>query len=1218
MPSRARVVAALLVGLFVGGAAVPSASAAPDDDWSLERSDSDPALVNQRFTKLRRNPLDRGQWRALERAIGREALGRKISAALARDPDDVALQVLDARLAIVHGKPRDAATRLAALEPRAGRLAGAVFTMRIDALEAAGELAPAVEALRARAAKSSGKSKAALLDRALGLADRGGLNDVAVELARAAADADPDDVGAHLRLARIAARAGDAPAADRAFEAAERHAKPRERDEIALERARARLETGDAEGAAAAIWTLLEDPRRGGRANRESRWELLVDANRRAGKSDVLAERLAQWLRDHDDEAAGWRALAAAQDAAGQDAQAARRRALALDPRDEDSQGALIDALHAKGDIDGAIAEYERFAARHPQDVERGLDLAGRLLQGPARERGLALARAIEARAAKRPQALTSLLEFYNLGDEPELALSVAHRLVKHAPRSADARLALGEQLFQMGRTPDALAQWALLPKLVHPAHRGWARHAEVLGEHGLLSDAIASLKVALKLSPGEPAYVRLRAVFAEEQRRPAVALELWQEVRALAKTPEHRLLRDEARTRIVELLVEGALPSRMEKLTSVENAARTQFERGEPLADAVEAGRLLAELHTRRELYAAAVTVHRGLVKLQPSDPDLLAELAGAQRRAGQPDDAIATLEQVLTLDPSRKAEVLSEVSELAFEAGDDKRALKAALDAADASGKQVDALVRLGELHERRGDLDTAAEAYARAMTAEPDDLRAYLHLADLEVTRAHDARARELLIAVLDKGGAAELVREAGRRVLDLAEADGDTLELLALAVRRTTRQPEAEEPREFLLAALERVDPRARTRWLGGSEGEARVTSLRASLLAALERGPIGTRVRAAEHLGALQLEDTAVPLVRAAGAVSAPRDATATVRDAYERLRVAALRAAGEQRDKQAARELAVVLDDRAMPQPARYAAAWGLTGVVDGTPATALTDELAAASDPVLTVLACTAAAHARTDKLAAASHRRVATLAREGRTADVRHACALAEAALAGDGELGKIAAQLDADDPVLAAIAAWRRGALARPDERAIQELFAAVLGPGGLRRDAAASALAHALRPATSTRMGLPPAPRVRNYAAVYERWLIGVLTPSFEPLTAKAIAPHLGAVQAALHANLRGSRAEREAATRAQRGCDAALDGARTQPATARTESSAENPPRERRERKHVGAASAERDHTRRPAAAQTRGDAEQSLCLSPLVGETLHVAAPSRD
>ncbi|MBC7974950.1 MAG: hypothetical protein H7138_08185, partial [Myxococcales bacterium] len=120
----AHALAAIVLGLAAGS--TPTARAAPADDWSLERTDADPALVGQRFAKLRRSPLDRTQWRALERAIGREALGRRIAAALARDPDDVALQVLDARLAIANGRPREAATRLAALESRAGRLAGAV------------------------------------------------------------------------------------------------------------------------------------------------------------------------------------------------------------------------------------------------------------------------------------------------------------------------------------------------------------------------------------------------------------------------------------------------------------------------------------------------------------------------------------------------------------------------------------------------------------------------------------------------------------------------------------------------------------------------------------------------------------------------------------------------------------------------------------------------------------------------------------------------------------------------------------------------------------------------------------------------------------------------------------------------------------------------------------------------------------------------------------
>jgi tetratricopeptide (TPR) repeat protein len=1181
---RARALAvamALAATLALGGS--PEAHAEPDDDWSLERDNADPALVGQRFSKLRKNPFDRAQFRALEKAIGRDALAKRIESALVRDPDDVALGVLAARIAMARGKPADAAVKLAKLEAKAGRRAGAVFALRIDALEAAGDVAGAVKALRDRAAASPAKAKTALLSRALELADGAGQLDTAIELAQLAADAKPTDVGAQLRLARIASRAGDAARADRAFAAAERNAPARERDEIALERSRAMLAGGDPGAAASTIWSLLEDPKRGSSSNRAARWELLVDAHRQAGTAESLVVTLETWLAKHGSEAAAWRGLAAAQDLAGLESQVARRKAIALDPRDQDSQGALIDAMSTRGDLEGAIAEYRKYADRHPGDVDRGLALAASMLQGPDRDKGLALAREIGERTGRKPQALASLLEFYNLGDEPELALGVAKRLVKLAPRSAEAHIALGEQLYQMGRAPDAMTAWGHLPKLVRPAHRGWARHAEVLAEHGLVSDAVASLKVAMKLAPDEPDYMRLRAVFTEEQRRPAVAVELWEQLRLRATAPEHKLLRDEARTRVVELLVEGAFSGRVERAAAAENAARIAFERGEPLADAVEAGKFLGELHTRREHYASAVAVYRQLVRLQPTEGDRLAELAGAQRRAGQPAEAIATLEELLALDPSRKGDVLAEVSELAFEAGDDARALEAAHASAKASGRQVDALVRLGELHERRGDLDAAAAAYDEAMTAEPDDLRAYLHLAELEVTRTHDARARELLAAALDRGGSAELMRDAGRRLLDLAEADGSALDVLALALRRSSKQPKADEPRELLLSAIDRVDTPALRKWLADKPAEARATSMRASLLAAVERGPVSVRARAAGHLGTLRLPDTALALVRAAQSIAAPRDATATVRDAYERARVTTLRAAGAQGDPQANDALVRIMDDGSSSRPLVHAAAWGLVGTA--APEATWKDALTVGADPVLATLACVALA--QSDKIGAATMSKVGTLARESRWVEVRHACALAEANLVPDKDLGSIAASRGVADPVLASIGAWRRGRVRDADDDVDVALFSAVLGPAGLERDAAAAALSRRLSKRTAVpRLDRPPPPSARAYGPVFERWLVTVVAPSFEPLDAAALSASRPAIRRAMAANAAGSRVEREALRKAQQPCRAHQRGR-----------AARDP--------HASSARA----TPAPAT---------SLCLAPLSDETVVIAPTGRD
>src|SRR5690349_23406993 len=62
--ARALGLALALGAPAVGHAAQLHAFAPAGDDWSLEHEASDPALVGQRFSKLRRAPFDRAQWRA--------------------------------------------------------------------------------------------------------------------------------------------------------------------------------------------------------------------------------------------------------------------------------------------------------------------------------------------------------------------------------------------------------------------------------------------------------------------------------------------------------------------------------------------------------------------------------------------------------------------------------------------------------------------------------------------------------------------------------------------------------------------------------------------------------------------------------------------------------------------------------------------------------------------------------------------------------------------------------------------------------------------------------------------------------------------------------------------------------------------------------------------------------------------------------------------------
>jgi tetratricopeptide (TPR) repeat protein len=1139
--------------LVVAAGFAPTALHAGDDDWSLERKASDPALVSQRFAKLRRNPFDQPQWRALRKALGPEPLARRITAALERTPDDVALRILSARTALDGGDPARAAKILAQVEPKAGRWREPVFAMRIDALVDAGDHEAAMESLLAGAERSTPAVRIKLLERAYTLADRAGLEDDALRLARRLADHD-QGFEAQLRLARAASRANDARRSDEAYADALDKAPARRRDDLVAERARARLDADNPAGASELVWSLLEPARNGTRAARAQWWSLLVEAHQRDATVDVLIARLRTWLQRNDDEAAAWRTLAQAQEIAGLDPVRAWRKTTDLGPHDTESRTSLVEALESKGEVDAAIGEYLDLLSRHPAEIELGLDLAARLIASGDRPRALEIAGKIEAASAGRTNNLALVLDFYNFNDEPELALAVARTMVKARPRSVEAHIALGEQLHQMNRLSEALGRWAMIPKLVRPQHKGWARHAEVLSEHGRTTEAVASLKKALEAAPTEPSYWRLRAVLAEEQRRPQPAMQAWEEVRRLAQGPEHALLRDEARTRIVELLVGGSIANRRMRIERAEAEARQTIEQAvasrdgtsaQRLADAVEAGKFLAELHTRRENYAAAVGVQQQLLVLRPDDPGRLAELATAQRRAGQTQSAIATLEALLVAEPSRSAEVLAQMSELAFEAGDPDRALKTATRAASKDRSHVEALVRLGELHEREGDVEQAARAYDRALETTPSDIRARLRLAELELTRGNTERSARIFREILESGGPPELLREAGKRALDLAEASSEAIDLLDLAVRRTTVQPEAAEPRDLLIDALDRVSVDAVHRWLSatpdGESRSSRAAALRRPLVVSLARGPVSARMRAAEHLGALGLPDTAVPLAKMAAQLVAPRDATATVRDGFERARVGALRAAGTLRDPAAVPVFTSVLEDPAYTLQARHAAAWALARVGSSASAEALLPHMRSGTDPLMTALGCVAIAGRASDgetrtRVAPDDALSVAVLARDARPAHVRHACALGEAILTPDSRVDRLVPMLQSSDPVLAAVVAWRIGRITEVDEAMVQALLRRFVGPPGLPRDAAGAALARLLGPPSPVQpLSAPPPPRGKDAAHALERWIVETVAPRYAAVDATALAKHHDALRAALRASSQGTRAERAAAT-----------------------------------------------------------------------------------
>jgi tetratricopeptide (TPR) repeat protein len=195
------------------------------------------------------------------------------------------------------------------------------------------------------------------------------------------------------------------------------------------------------------------------------------------------------------------------------------------------------------------------------------------------------------------------------------------------------------------------------------------------------------------------------------------------------------------------------------------------------------EVGLTLVEIETaKQDLTAAAVTIAR-LRDEAPTDPEILfasyrihTDLAGeallslslAAPQSGQMQqaiahelerirdlpDAIAALRKAVAVDPNLPG-IHFELAEALH--GSDSQADRAQAEheytiALEKNPREMQAAVRLGDLHAGRGDLDSAASFYQRALSQQPNNAEAALGLARVYSERDENEKALPLLQQVL----------------------------------------------------------------------------------------------------------------------------------------------------------------------------------------------------------------------------------------------------------------------------------------------------------------------------------------------------------------------------------------------------------------------------------------------------------------------------------
>jgi tetratricopeptide (TPR) repeat protein/HEAT repeat protein len=467
------------------------------------------------------------------------------------------------------------------------------------------------------------------------------------------------------------------------------------------------------------------------------------------------------------------------------------RRALAVLPRNIDLRLKVVRLLQSQGDLDKAIAEYEGLVRAAPNNAVFVFEMCDALIQRGDRARALRLLTELEARANGDEEVLGRLGEFYARIGESALSLKVLTRLAEVGAGDPSHLVDLGDHYFQDGNTPLAVATWKRILTTVTPRARALAALGDVYLEHEMVSDAIVVLREAVSLDAGNLAYKKALASALEHAKNYREAQLDWLELGHKAKEKGDAALAREARAHLVTLWgLERALEPQVGPLTAA-------FGRDPPDLDA---GRTLAEvlMHLRR--LAETETTLQRLVKLAPGDAESYLALERVLVQEGKLDQAIATLEKLVMVDPKRARELYQRMAEYALQPGarptyTDDDAIRFAARAVELNPEDAEGHRRLGEKYAKRQDPERAIREF-RAAIAKNDRLYVvYFELADLLLAKGETDEADRLFRRVMRGAPDEELVARAARLSMQINLGRGtlESLEqdLLPLAIDNPQR-------------------------------------------------------------------------------------------------------------------------------------------------------------------------------------------------------------------------------------------------------------------------------------------------------------------------------------------------------------------------------------------------------------------------------------------
>jgi tetratricopeptide (TPR) repeat protein len=493
-------------------------------------------------------------------------------------------------------------------------------------------------------------------------------------------------------------------------------------------------------------------------------------------RSDQALPTLVKELEDeHPSDYARLALLAALYEETGaaDKAIATYRRALAINPREVDLRLRMIRLLQADGDLDKAIGEYEGLIRAAPNNPQFVFEECEALLQRGDHAHALRLLTELEARAGTDEEVLSRVADFYTRIGEGDRSLKVLQRLAETGGGGDPGHLVdLGDRYFQAGNINLAMQTWKRILAVVQPRAKACSALGDVYLEHDKPTEALAAYKEAVELEPTNLAYRKALAAAYERTHAYREARTLYEDIARKAKDKGDRALLRECRTRVVTLwglerILEQQLPG-----------LKQQFAATPP---DVEAGRTLAEvqLHLRRLGDAEATLRH--ILELAPGDGETHGALERVLVQENKIADAIAILEKLAQLEPTRARELYQRMAQYALQIYKDEDAIRYAARAVELNPDDAEGHRRLGEMYRSKQDVDRAIAEFRAAIAKNDRLFVVYFELADLLLSKGQVDDADRLFRRVIRGAPDEELVARAARLSMQINLGKG-TLESL----------------------------------------------------------------------------------------------------------------------------------------------------------------------------------------------------------------------------------------------------------------------------------------------------------------------------------------------------------------------------------------------------------------------------------------------------